>query len=129
MSVDSIFRRYCNNPSMPAGIPLMDLVTQLRRMDLPVVNNERFLNFTLEMPPLTPNQPALYNYLKAVYLLVMQEQFAILVKRQNDTKSSIGADFSKLSDLEDKMFSKFSQKSDMIPDNNNTTNAVAKEPV
>lgn len=59
----------------------------------------------------------------------MQEQFAILVKRQNDTKASIGADFSKLSDLEDKMFSKFSEKTDMIPESNNMPNIVAKEPV
>jgi len=30
-------------------------------MDLKVINEERFLKFALDMPPLTANQPALYN--------------------------------------------------------------------
>lgn len=98
-------------------MPLVDLVTNLMRMDLKVINEERFLKFALDMPPLTPNQPALYNYLRAVYLLVLQEQFAISVKRNREAKNSVGADFGKLSDLEDKLFrQKFMQK----PNNTNS---------
>lgn len=61
MELDGIFRRYCNNPAAPAGVPLVDLVTNLKRMDLDIVNEERFLKFTLDMLPSSPNQPALYN--------------------------------------------------------------------
>lgn len=59
MEVDGIFRRYCNNISVPAGVPLVDLVTNLMRMDLKVINEERFLKFALDMPPITANQPSL----------------------------------------------------------------------
>merc|ERR1719456_735952 len=86
------------------GVPLVDLVTNLKRMDLDIVNEERFLKFTVDMAPLTPNQPALYNYLKAVYLLILQEQFAISTKRSKDARNNIGGDFGRLADLEDKMF-------------------------
>jgi len=61
MELDGIFRRYCNNPAALAGVPLVDLVTNLKRMDLDIVNEERFLKFTLDMLPSSPNQPALYN--------------------------------------------------------------------
>jgi len=110
MEVDGIFRRYVNNPAVISGVPLVDLVTNLKRMDLPVVSEQRFLTYTLDMQPATPNQPALYNYLRAVYLLIMQEQFAISVKRQKETKQNIGADFTNLADIEEKMFrQKFTQ--------------------
>jgi len=50
-----------NNPAVLAGVPLVDLVTNLKRMDLPVANEERFLTYTLDLQPATPHQPALYN--------------------------------------------------------------------
>jgi hypothetical protein len=59
MEMDGIFRRCCTNPMVLMGVSLIDLVTNLLRMDLHVLNEERFLKFTLETPPLTMNQPAL----------------------------------------------------------------------
>lgn len=58
MKVDDIFRRYVTTTVL-AGVSLVDLVTNLMRMDLRVVNEEDFLHFTLEAPPFTANQPAL----------------------------------------------------------------------
>jgi len=104
MEVDGIFRRYVNNPAVLAGVPLVDLVTNLKRFDLPVVSEEKFLTFTLDMQPATAHQPALYNYLRATYLLIMQEQFAIADKRVKETRKDDGNDFSKLADIEEKMF-------------------------
>jgi len=39
-----------------------------------------------------------------VYLLVLQEQFAISTKRTKEAKTNVGGDFGRLADLEDKMF-------------------------
>lgn len=86
------------------GVSLIDLVTNLLRMDLHVLNEERFLKFTLETPPLTVNQPALYNYIKATYVLLVQEQLAISLKHQKEAKKALGAEYSDLTDAERKMF-------------------------
>jgi len=85
------------------GVPLVNLITNLLRFDLQVVNEERFLKFTLDFPPMTPNQPALYNYLRGGYILLIQEQLAIMKKKNDDAKKEIGADFGALEEAEAKL--------------------------
>lgn len=61
MKLNHIFGWKATSPNLPTGVPLIELVVTLSRLDLKVVNEDRFIEFCSEGPALIPGQPALYN--------------------------------------------------------------------
>jgi hypothetical protein len=60
MKLPGIFGPRATNPMMPQAVSLVDLMVNLSKLDLKVVNEKRFLMFCNEGPPL-PGVPAMYN--------------------------------------------------------------------